>query len=567
MNAERLLTHFHRLAEAPDAIRRLRRFILDLALRGELVEDSAHTDSQTVNGSSVPGNWAVKSVADVTSSIQPGFACAKTHQMEDGHVHLRTHNVSAEGRLNCDLLIRVDPKKIDQDKTGLKQGDVIFNNTNSQELVGKTCLVDRDYPYAFSNHLTRIRVKTEVDPSFLVLYFTLLLKSSFFSGLCNRWIGQAGINTKTLRGVMIPVPPLAQQHRIVSKVDELMALCNRLEAAQAERESRRDRLAAASLHRLNQPGDGEAFREQVGFHLRHLPRLATRQEHVPKLRQTILNLAVHGKLVSQDPEEEAASTNLAAIDDERRCLWQEAELAKFAASQKHLTNDNWKNNYRVPDVLADEPPFDIPSSWKWVPFARIIAHYQYGPRFGNDEYVDDGIPTVRTTDMTFRGLVSLANAPRVRIPQESEAHWRLKHQDLLVTRTGATIGKIALYEDSWGPAIASAYLIRFRLTVRTVLPRFVFLYLTSPFGRSQLLSGSTAMAQPNVNATSICAFPFPLPPRAEQHRIVAKVEELLALCDQLEAQLTTAQTESRRLLEAVLHEALTAPPVGVNSPT
>ena len=85
-----------------------------------------------------------------------------------------------------------------------------------------------------------------------------------------------------------------------------MALCDRLEAAQAERESRRDKLAAASLHRLNNGADADEFREHARFHLRHLPRLTTRPEHIQQLRQTILNLAVRGKLVPQDPNDEPA---------------------------------------------------------------------------------------------------------------------------------------------------------------------------------------------------------------------------------------------------------------------
>ena len=102
------------------------------------------------------------------------------------------------------------------------------------------------------------------------------------------------------------VPPLAEQRRIVAKVDELMALCDRLEAAKAERETRRDRLTAATLHGLNNGSDGPAFRDHVRFALDHLPHLTSRPEQITQLRQTILNLAVRGKLVPQDPKDEPA---------------------------------------------------------------------------------------------------------------------------------------------------------------------------------------------------------------------------------------------------------------------
>ena len=127
-----------------------------------------------------------------------------------------------------------------------------------------------------------------------------------------------------------PPSPLAEQHRIVAKVDELMALCDQLEAAKTEREQSRDRLVAASLHRLNPPADtqkptrptaspaGDAFRDHARFIFNHLPRLTTRPEHIKQLRQTILNLAVRGKLVPQDPNDEPAAELLKRIQAERQ---------------------------------------------------------------------------------------------------------------------------------------------------------------------------------------------------------------------------------------------------------
>ena len=106
-----------------------------------------------------------------------------------------------------------------------------------------------------------------------------------------------------------PVPPLAEQHRIVAKVDELMALCDRLEAARAEREAARDRLTAASLARLNTP-DPETFREDARFVLDALPALTTRPDQIQQLRQTILSLAMCGKLLAQDSTDEPASALL-----------------------------------------------------------------------------------------------------------------------------------------------------------------------------------------------------------------------------------------------------------------
>ena len=124
------------------------------------------------------------------------------------------------------------------------------------------------------------------------------------------------VNQGISLNLRFPLPPLAEQHRIVAKVDELMALCDRLEAARAEREATRDRLTTASLSRLNTPDpDAVTFADDARFALRNLPALTARPDQIKQLRQTILNLAVRGKLVPQDPNDEPASELLKRIAD------------------------------------------------------------------------------------------------------------------------------------------------------------------------------------------------------------------------------------------------------------
>ena len=143
-----------------------------------------------------------------------------------------------------------------------------------------------------------------------------------------------------------------------------MALCDRLEAAQAERESRRDKLVATSLHRLNNGADADEFREHARFHLRHLPRLTTRPEHIQQLRQTILNLAVRGKLVPQDPNDEPASELLKRIERTRARLYAEKKIPK----PKNL-----------PPLENVEIPFKIGSGWEWTMLGRLCYQVSDGP--------------------------------------------------------------------------------------------------------------------------------------------------------------------------------------------
>ena len=174
-------------------------------------------------------------------------------------------------------------------------------------------------------------------------------------------VGLQHITKGKLEAMLIALPPLAEQHRIVAKVDEVMTLCDRLEAARAEREATRDRLTAASLARLNTPDpDPTTFATHARFTLDHLPALTARPDQIKHLRQTILNLAMRGKLLPQDPNDGPDVTF-----DEAMC------------------NDA-------------EPPFTIPARWKWArlrmlgrlpgwrkPFegARRILEWQYSLGF------------------------------------------------------------------------------------------------------------------------------------------------------------------------------------------
>ncbi len=175
--------------------------------------------------------------------------------------------------------------------------------------IGMIGLIPAGFPRAYINqHIGLARPSRLIYSRYLANFYYSPLGVLQLKGLQRGIKNSLGLDD--IRSVVVALPPLAEQRRIVAKVDELMALCDRLEAAHAERESRRDRLVAASLHRLNQPADPPDFRENARFHLRHLPRLATRPEHVQQLRQTILNLAVRGKLVPQDPNDKPIDLTL-----------------------------------------------------------------------------------------------------------------------------------------------------------------------------------------------------------------------------------------------------------------
>jgi type I restriction enzyme S subunit len=362
-----------------------------------------------------------------------------------------------------------------------------------------------------------------------------------------RGIAFPSVSRQQVEELPVPLPPLAEQHRIVGKVDELMALCDRLEAAQAEREGRRDRLAAASLRRLNQPaaaGDPQAFRDHASFHLKHLPRLTTRPDQIKKLRQTILNLAVRGQLVPPNPNDEPASAVLKQLESKGGNL-------KVRRSVPTMVEP--------PDFVTEE---SIPASWTIESTARLlhlgaIVDLKDGNHGANHpkvaEFTDDGLPFITAAQVSDKGDIDYDGAYKV--SGEALARLRVgfaKPKDVIYTHKGS-VGRVAICDRDCVLTPQTTY---YRLNERVFCNRYLRVFLLSPQFRRQVDEVKHQTTRDFVSIQAQYEFFIRVPPLAEQHRIVAKMDELMALCDQLEAQLTTAQSESRRLLESVLHQAL-----------
>ncbi|WP_035737729.1 restriction endonuclease subunit S [Francisella philomiragia] len=167
------------------------------------------------------GEYSLEKVENIASTIQSGFPVNKKNEEPNGYVHLRTHNISINGELNFDTVIKVKLSMIKEKFSYIEKGDILFNNTNSTELVGKTAIVREDYNYAFSNHLTKIKVADSILPNFFVYAFLNLFNKKLFEKICNKWIGQSGVNTTMLKNIEIIVPPLPIQQQTVEYLDSI----------------------------------------------------------------------------------------------------------------------------------------------------------------------------------------------------------------------------------------------------------------------------------------------------------------------------------------------------------
>ena len=571
MNPAQLLAHFDRISEAPDAIPRLRHFILDLAVRGKLVEQDPNDE---------PASELLKSIqAEKERRVREGkikkqqplpslvpdeipFELPERWQWlrlgEIGFTQTGTTPSSNNPEYFGDYIPFVKPADLTGNiinysgdgisKEGIEHSRLIPKHSVLMvcigSSIGKVNVTNRDV-------CCNQQINT-VTPYFehLTTFTSFALRAPYFQKLilANAGMGTLPIISKGKWEILpIPLPPLAEQRRIVAKVDELMAVCDRLEAAQAERENRRDRLVAASLQRLNQPVDAQSFREDARFHLNHLPCLTTRPAHIQQLRQTILNLAVRGRLVLQDPNDEPAAELLKRINAEKARLMKEGKIKKEGPVESNGGNG---------------APFTIPKTWKWARFSELTELITKGssPKWQGIAYVskDKGVVFVTSENVGNYRLRKLDELKYVEKRfNEIEPRSVLQYGDILMNLVGASIGRTAIYDLREVANISQAVaMIRLIKSAPNLCVEFLLYYLNSPSAIQLMMASQVVTAQPNISLTNAREFPIPVPPLAEQHRIVAKADELMALCARLEAQLTTAQTESLLLLESVLHQAL-----------
>lgn len=375
------------------------------------------------------------------------------------------------------------------------------------------------------------------DPKLVSARFIFEYLSAFKEELLvTRMTGTANVTLSIGRISEVPVPLV--DPTIQAQVDELMALLDRLEAARTTREATRDRLTAASLTRLTaldtEPAD---FQANARFALATLPAITTRPDQIKPLRQAILNLAVRGKLVEQDPTDEPASELLKRI-------------AMHLEDQK---NGRGRRAKPLPDVDPADAPFELPEGWTWARFPELgefgRGKSKHRPRNDPALYTGGTHLMIQTGDVARSGGRIKTHTNKYNdVGLAQSMLWPKGTLCITIAATIADSGILdfdACFPDSvvgFVPAPGFENARYFEYFVRTA--------------KANLLEFAPATAQKNINLEILTSVLIPLPPFAEQHRIVAKVDALMALCDRLEAALTTADTTRARLLEALLADAL-----------
>ena len=342
---------------------------------------------------------------------------------------------------------------------------------------GRTAIWNYDYDICFQNHVHRLRPYKAIELRFFYNLFYFYKSMNMMNA---KGTAMPGLSSQTLHQMVVSLPSLAEQKRIVAKIEELLPLVDRYAAAYEK------------LEQFN-----AKFPEDM--------------------KKSILQYAIQGKLVEQRAEEGTGEELYQQIQTEKQHLIAEKKIKK----EKPLA-----------EISEDEIPFDIPESWKWVRWGNLSFSIQYG--YNAPAKQAGRIKMVRISDIQ-NGKVNWDSVPFCDIRDEDLSTYLLAENDILFARTGGTggtVGKSYIVKEIPEEAIYAGYLIRTRYS-DMLCPEYLYYFMQTHLYWIQLRNGTIATAQPNCNGQTLSKMILPLPPLAEQKRIVAKIEELLPLCERL----------------------------------
>lgn len=549
MKLETFFEKFEVLADAPDAVAKIRELILESAIRGKLVPQ---------NASDEPASEILKRIASAQAG-QVRKLAALPPVGEDAYLQIpqgwewtrlgntgRIFNgdsVSESGKAELakveDGLPFIATKDVGYGRAALaydnglkvKLGDPGFKVARANAVLicaeggsagRKIGVTDRDI--CFGNKLYANEVWEGIHHRFV---FYVYQARTFFKEFAARMTGIiGGIARSEFLSLPFPLPPLAEQNRIVVKVDELMALCDRLEAQQQEQETRQAALARASLARF-----ADAPTPANLPFLFHPSYAITPAE----LRKSILTLAVQGKLVPQNPNDEPGEQILRRINS--------GALSEKASNGSMESED------------LGELPFGLPNGWSVSRLGSILLPTRgisYGVIKLGAEPQQGGIFILRCSNVRFRRID--LNGIRKVTEQISTEYGRtiLEGGEVLINVRG-TLGGCAVV-----PPALKGYNIAREVAVIPVHseidPTFLLNVIASPYFQDRVDENLRGIAYEGLNLGLLRDFLVPIPPLAEQRRIVVKVEQLMSLVDALEAQLAASRASAAKLLSGLVTE-------------
>ena len=552
-------------------ISKLRELILELAVRGKLVPQDDNDEPASVllekiavekaqlikkgrikkvkvrdkinedeKSFELPRNWSWIRLSNIYD-VRDGTHDSPKYQAS-GYPLVTSKNL-ASGTLSLDdvkYISTKDHQKI-AERSAVVKGDILFAMIGT---IGNPVIVDIDDEFSIKN-VALFKPINGLLNSMQFLRIQLIVASKYLKNNASGAVQKFASLTK-LREQAVALPPLAEQQRIVAKVDELMLLCDQLEQQTEASIDAHATLVEVLLATLTDSSDADELAQNWARISEHFDSLFTTEQSIEALKQTVLQLAVMGKLVPQDPNDEPASVLLEKIAKEKERLIEEKKIKK----EKPL-----------PPISDGEKFFELPKGWEWCQIDSLSLSSEAGwsPKCDPTPKEGDNWGVLKVSAVTWGKYQPDENKA---LPNylEPKPQYEVKANDFLISRANTAdlvARSVVVPKNTPEKLMMSDKIIRFSFT-KDVFSYYINLVNNSSYSREYYaeVAGGTSSSMKNVSRSQVRALKIALPPLAEQHRIVAKVDELMAICDQLKAKLQQSQETQVQLTDALVDKAL-----------
>ncbi|HCH8018358.1 TPA: restriction endonuclease subunit S [Klebsiella pneumoniae] len=550
-------------------IKKLREMILELAVRGKLVPQDPNDEpasellkriaaekaelvkqgkikkqkplpgiSEEEKPFDLPVGWEWVRLEDVTDNIHYGYTASadvtkkvkllRITDIQDDKVIWR--NVPG-----CEI------KDSDIEQYQLQPNDIVIARTGGT--VGKSYLVDDlQYIAVFASYLIRLKYIKFTNANYTKIFLgSQLYWLQLYNGVTGT--GQPNVNGNTLKKMFFPLPPSSEQNKICSRVQTLLNLCEQLEQHSLISLDAHQQLVETLLTTLTDSQNADELAENWARISEHFDTLFTTEASIDALKQTILQLAVMGKLVPQDPNDEPASKLLKRIAQEKAQLVKDGKIKK----QKPL-----------PPISDEEIPFELPEGWKWCLFEDVVdiqSGITKGRNLVNRKLIT--IPYLRVANVQ-RGYLDLSEVKEIDIPEEEQDKYHVIKGDLLITEGGDwdTVGRTTVWCHEWYIANQN-HVFKGRIIGKEIDPYWLETYMNSPYSRDYFASASKQTTNlASINKTQLRGCPVAIPPSSEANKIMLKLNDFNELCEKLKLQLQSAQQTQLHLADALTDAAI-----------
>jgi type I restriction enzyme S subunit len=556
---EQLEQHFDTAFAAPNGIKKLRALILTLAMQGKLVPQDANDQSasELLKEIEVEKQRLVKEGRIKTPKQLPEVKSEEIpYELPMGWEWVRIRDICHDwGQKTPDeVFTYIDVGSINNKYGVISEAVQVLNSSEAPSRARKIvqkgsviystvrpyllniAIIEKEYPHEpiASTAFAILHPYAGVSNYFIYHFLRSPVFVRFVETVM-KGVAYPAINDGDFFQGFFPLPPFAEQQRIVAKIDQLMACCDEMEKLRAERERMRVGIHTASLKRLLDTQKSDTFAEAKKFITHHFGELYSVKANVTELRKAILQLAVMGKLVPQDPNDPPASELLKEIEAEKRQLVKEGKI---------------KNPKPLPEIKREEEPFELPQGWAWVRFGEI-AHQITDGAHHTPIYVSEGVPFLSVKDMST-GQLDFSDTRFITQEQHEDLIKRCYPQkgDLLLTKVGTTGIPVLIETEQEFSIFVSVALVKF--AQHLLSGHYLSWLVKSPLVKKQSDDGTEGVGNKNLVLRKIANFYMAIPPLPEQHRIVAKIDQLMALCDMLEQQIDAATCKQTALLNAVM---------------